>query len=337
MRVAVTGGTGFVGSHTVATLIEQGHSVRLLVRSPDRVEPALGPHSLDAPEVVVGDVTDRTAVDALIDGCEAVVHSANVYSLDKRRAEEMFDVNVRSTELLLALASTAGLDPIVHVSSYVALLPTDRPLTPTSDAGDPVTPYSRAKAAAERVARRFQAGGAPVVITYPGVVLGPHDPYLGESNRMAMNILKGKFWLANDGPLPVTDVRDLANAHAATMQPGKGPRRYIVIGHNPGFRALVARFGKAAGRSLKSRRVPVTMAFATGRLADWTRSTFGANPSLSHEQPWLLAHTPEVDAATTRTNLGIRFTPLDATLVDTVRWLHQAGHITSRQAGSLGR
>lgn len=79
------------------------------------------------------------------------------------------------------------------------------------------------------------------------------------------------------------------------------------------------------------------MAFATGHLADWTRSTFGANPSLSHEQPWLLAHTPEVDAAATGTDLGVSFTPLDTTLVDTVRWLHQAGHITSRQAGSLGR
>ncbi len=43
MRVLVTGGTGFVGSHTVAALIEKGHDLRLLVRSPDRFAAGVEP------------------------------------------------------------------------------------------------------------------------------------------------------------------------------------------------------------------------------------------------------------------------------------------------------
>ena len=43
MRVLVTGGTGFVGSHSVKALVDAGHEVRLLVRAPERIAPALAP------------------------------------------------------------------------------------------------------------------------------------------------------------------------------------------------------------------------------------------------------------------------------------------------------
>ncbi len=66
MRVLVTGGTGFVGSHTVAALVKQDHWVRLLARSQDRVEPALAPHGVEVSDVVVGDVTDQSAVEQAV-------------------------------------------------------------------------------------------------------------------------------------------------------------------------------------------------------------------------------------------------------------------------------
>lgn len=335
MRVLVTGGTGFVGSHTVAALVKQGHWVRLFARSCDRVEPALAPHGSAVSEVVVGDVTDQEAVIAAVTGCDAVIHAANVFSFDPAQNETMTTVNEQGTELVLTEASRIGLDPIVHVSSFVALLPSDGPLTADSEVGVPAPAYSKSKAAAERIARRFQADGAPVVITYPGSVWGPHDPYLGESGRLAQSALRGKLRLLNDGPMPISDVRDVAAAHAAILRAGLGPRRYIVVGHTPTFRALIARLGELAERNLWSIPVPATMALAAGRAADWARLTLGANPSLSYEGPWLVANGNEVDSAPAIDELGIDFTPLDTTLADTVEWLYETGHITSRQAGAF--
>src|SRR5262249_44442353 len=123
MLVLVTGGTGFVGSHSIAALVRAGHHVRVLARSPGRVSDALGPLGIGDVESASGDVTDPEAVERALEGCEAVVHAASVFSMDARKADEMNSVNVRGTEVVLGSAHRLGLDPIVHVSSELALLP----------------------------------------------------------------------------------------------------------------------------------------------------------------------------------------------------------------------
>ena len=84
MKVMVTGGTGFVGSHTVAELIKNGHQVRLLVRSPERLAPALGPLGIKNVDAVKGDVLDRVSIEQAAEGCEATIHCGSVYSLNTR-------------------------------------------------------------------------------------------------------------------------------------------------------------------------------------------------------------------------------------------------------------
>ncbi|MFD6756941.1 SDR family oxidoreductase [Micromonospora gifhornensis] len=77
-------------------------------------------------------------------------------------------VNVRGTELVLDTAVAAGLDPVVHVSSFGALVPTRQtPITPEHPVGEPRETYLDSKAQADRVARRHQTAGAPVVATSP--------------------------------------------------------------------------------------------------------------------------------------------------------------------------
>src|SRR5262245_51930379 len=104
MLVVVTGGTGYLGSHAVAALVEAGHRVRVMARSPDRVQGALGPLGIGDVETAIGDVTDPAAVERALEGCDAALHTASVFSFDARRAEEMREVNVRGTETVLGTA-----------------------------------------------------------------------------------------------------------------------------------------------------------------------------------------------------------------------------------------
>lgn len=135
MKVAVTGGTGFVGSHTVAALRRAGHNVRLLVRSLEKVDQALGPHGVETPDILQGDVTDPGSVDALLDGADALVHGANIFTFDVRNKDEMKRVNEEGTKLILSRAAKRDLDPIIHVSSTVALLPAEAPITEETPTG----------------------------------------------------------------------------------------------------------------------------------------------------------------------------------------------------------
>jgi nucleoside-diphosphate-sugar epimerase len=333
VKVLVTGGTGFVGAHSVKALLDRGHNVRMLVRSPDRIVPALGPLGAAAPEHVVGDVTDRDSVRRALEGCDAVLHAASVYTFDTRRATSMGRDNMAGVEHVLGTARELGLDPIVHVSSFVALLPATAPLTPDTPLGRPKGAYNISKVETEAVARAMQRDGAPVVITYPGMVWGPHDPHLGESALFVRDLLRGLIPVMPAGGPDIVDVRDVAAVHAAVMEPGRGPRRYIATGEHVLFSRVFAIVRSLTGRRLPAPRVPIAAITVSGAAADAVQRVLPFRLPLNSSGPWIGRHAVPGDDHLTREELGVAFRPAEESIADTVRWMRDAGHISSRQAG----
>lgn len=334
MKVLVTGGTGFVGSHSVLALLEAGHEVRMLVRAPDRIARALDPLGVEAPEHAVGEMTDAEAVRRALEGCDAVLHAANVFSFDVRDVARMQQANRRGTEVVLTTAQQLGLDPIVHVSSYVALLPSDEPLRPDSPLGEPNVPYARSKVEAERVARDLQRSGAPVVITRPGMVWGPNDPHLGETATLARDILRGRVPTRVSGGLPVVDVRDVAAVHAAVIEADRGPRSYLATGEFVPFARLFELMRAVTGRRLPAApAAPARILLAGGAIAEALQRVLPFRLPMNREGLWSVINGRPGDDSLTREELGVTFRPPAEAIGDTVRWLYEAGHIGARQAG----
>src|SRR4051794_40887820 len=124
MRIAVTGGTGYLGAQSVAALRRDGHEVRLLMH-PAEAERPLSSYGVEPAgvDVVEGDVADPTAVAELLEGAEALLHMAGIVAVDDRREAEMWRGNVDATKKLGAGAGGPALDPPVPVLRYLAPFP----------------------------------------------------------------------------------------------------------------------------------------------------------------------------------------------------------------------
>ncbi len=327
MTFLITGGSGFLGSHIVAELHRRGHAVRLLVRDPVRAGQALRPLGVDPAQVrmTVGDVTDPVAVAAAVRGCAGVLHAASVYSFDPRRHAEMRAVNERGTEVVLAAARAAGTGRILHVSTFGALLPAAGPITAGAPVGAPRETYLASKAAAEVVAREHQRDGRPVTITYPPALLGPHHPWLGDQTRRLRDTLRGLMPIWPDGGFPVGDVRDVADQHADVLTCG-GPDHVAAPGRYVPTRDLLRALREVTGRRLPAVHLPAAALLPVGRLAGLAQRVLPAHVPVEYGAIYTCRVARPLDDAPAGR-------PLVHTLEDTVRWLHEAGHVTAAQAG----
>lgn len=329
MRVLVTGGTGFVGAHTVKALLDAGHEVKLLVRSPGKIGPALDPLGVTQPlEAVTGDVLDEACVARALEGCDGLIHAASVYSNDPRRDKEIRTTNLAAAKIVLGAAVDRGLDPIVHVSSIVALLPSkDRVLTESSEPGSGGPAYATSKQEQERFARSLQEQGAPVVTTYPGTVWGPFDPYDGESTRIARVFVRGMAPFRPAAGLPLVDVRDVAAAHAAIMEAGKGPRRFIMGGHYTRIPELARMACEAAGKRSRGVSIPPAMAHAGGVMAGAVQRIAPFRLPIDPSSTFVVKCDVRADNSHTESELGITFRPTAETVRDQVEWQRAAGRL----------
>ena len=335
-KVLVTGGTGFVGSHAVAALAGAGHHVRLLVRRPDQVELSLRPLGVEVSDVVVGDVLDERVVAQAVEGCDALVHAAAVFSLDARRAEEMLRTNMHATQLVLGRAVERGVGVAVHVSSTVALTRyggggPDLPL------GDVTAPYTQSKIASEVVARQMQEAGAPVVTIYPGAVYGPHDPYRGEQGERLRWILRGRFPFWPREGQHVVDARDVAAVIAAVLGRREQPGRYVVPGHHVGGYEMFATVAEVTGRRLPHLVLPAAALSPTGLLIDAVHRLLPSRwryPA-DREGIELIRRDTRFDDSAARTELGVQPMSFRQSIADTVRWMVESGRVPARQAPRL--
>jgi NADH dehydrogenase len=172
MLVFLTGATGYVGSRVLRELVARGHGARCLVREPGArlaVED-------DAVERVVGEVTDRGALERSIPGCDAVIHLVGIIDEKPSKGVTFEAVHHHGARNVMDAARGAGIDRFVLMSANGA-----RP--------DGVSAYQTTKWKAEEYVKR--AGFAHWTIMRPSIIFGDPGPDLEEfATRLAKTLIK---------------------------------------------------------------------------------------------------------------------------------------------------
>jgi dihydroflavonol-4-reductase len=326
MRVLITGGTGFVGGWTAKVIADAGHSIRFLVRNPARLKTSVAKLGVDVSDFAVGDITDRVSVRDALRGCDTVLHSAALVATDPRQTAEMLTTNMQGAQNVLGQSVELGLDPIIHVSSFTALfrpnldiLTADLPVVGGADG------YGTSKAQVEIYARGLQDAGAPVNITYPGMVLGPPaGDQFGEAGEgvkaaLQMHAIPGRnaAWL-------VVDVRDLAALHAALLEPGRGPRRYTAGGHRVPASELANMLGQIAGTPMVAVPIPDTALRVAGAVLDRAGRFLPFDTPFTSAGMQYYTQMPASDDSPSERELGITYREPQETVADTFEALRGA-------------
>ncbi len=310
MRVLVTGGAGFIGSHLVEALLARGDEVRVLDAFDDAYDPALKRRNVAAfrDRVVEGDVRDPAAVARLVEGVDAVAHlAARAGVRESLRSPALYqDVNVRGFAVLLDAARRAGARVVFASSSSVYGASTPLPFREDAPADRPVSPYAASKRAGELLAHAAWAGwGLPVTCLRFFTAYGPRQ-------RPGMAIARF-FRLARAGrPLPVfgdgdssRDYTYVSDAVDAVLRALDRPLGFAVLNVGSGepvrLDRLVERVARAAGRTVAVERLPEQPGDVPATLADnraarealgW-RPTVTLDEGLARYRDWLDAAEPD--------------------------------------------
>ena len=234
MRFLVTGATGFLGTHLVASLEARGHDVMPFSR-------ATG-----------GDVLDVERVRAAAAGCDGAFHCAGKVSRKPGDAEALYRLHVEGTKNVLDACADAGVRRVVIASTSGTVAVSDSPdHVATEDDDTPIGivsrwPYYRAKLFAERAALGRNREGFEVVSVNPSLLLGPGDVH-GSSTEDVRLFLEGAIPAVPAGGLSFVDARDAAEAMCQAMERGRGGERYLVGACNLTMRDFFARLARVSG------------------------------------------------------------------------------------------
>ena len=194
MKTLITGATGFIGSHLVRALINEGRDVRCLVRKKSNTK------NLEkiGVELVYGELLDKESLSHALKGVNIIYHlAAEVYSAN---VKDYFKYNVEGTRNLIESCNGNLIERFIYCSSIAAAGPNpdNKTLLTEKESCNPITPYGISKYEAEKVVLGYsKQNKIPSVIIRPPIIYGP-----GQSQIITdffLQVRKGKFYIMGTG------------------------------------------------------------------------------------------------------------------------------------------
>ena len=322
-KIFVTGGHGFVGSHVVRQLLDQGYQVRCLVRKTSRT------HRIDDLDVetVVGDILQPDTLVAGMEGCDECVHLAGISAYKDMQEDWTIPTIVDGTRNVFEAAHQAGLKRVVYIGSGIVYCSYDPNRVCDEDAPFALDEsglfYAIGKNKAEQVVDEYVEKGLDVVVAIPMETYGPNDDQFLTTGYLKEAI---NSWpaLATLGGTSFAHVEDVAKGIVLALQKGKRGERYILGGENASIKEIIELCLEVAGKPKPVLVLPTGITKFVLRTLD----RFGL-PTPEHpnavDYGTLFGYTTSEKA---KRELGYAPRSPRKVLESTIDWLRSAGHIS---------
>ncbi|HET7294600.1 MAG TPA: SDR family oxidoreductase [Vicinamibacteria bacterium] len=315
MKILVTGGAGFIGSHLVEALVREGHDVRVLDNFFAGRRENLAAVRKDV-DVLRGDCADPAAARRAVRGVEVVYHQAAVPSVARsvEDPELSHRSNATATLVMLDAARRAGVRRFLYAGSSsvygdARVSPKREDLEPR-----PLSPYAAGKLMGEHYLRIFAElyGLEALTLRYFNVFgprQDPGSPYSGVISLFITALLRGRSPVVYGDGRQTRDFTYVANVVDGNLRAlrAAGLRGQVVnlaTGRSVSLRQLLAALGRATGQRPRPRFAPARPGDIRHSLAEIrrARTLLGYRPRVDFETGlgWTVAWYREASARTSR-------------------------------------
>jgi dihydroflavonol-4-reductase len=335
MKVLVTGGAGFIGSHVVKILLQRDYQVRVLHLPNEKLDNLAD--VIDCIELQAGDITHYSQVVDAMTGCEQVIHLAAVYALWLPDQELMRRVNVNGTENVLRAAKELKLGRVVCTSSIARFggqgIDSDghvKAATEKSPFALAATKsvYAITKAEGHEVAVNAAKAGQDVVICAPTGPVGPGDIGPTPTGKLILTVATLPLLATPNTITNFADVRDIALGHVLALEKGKTGETYLLGHQNVSAMELAQHTMELLGLKKPVLPVPFLLAKVGGYLALWFTQYISRKPPLITPEAVAISERHlAADCSKAVKELGLPQTDIKVSLADSLIWFSENGYI----------
>jgi nucleoside-diphosphate-sugar epimerase len=317
MKAFVTGANGFTGSHLVKALEQRGDTVVGWVRKSSDLS-RLADCKV---QFAYGDITDAKALQAAMQGVDAVFHTAAYVELGVVDEAKMQQVNVEGTRAVMQAAQQAGVSKVVYCSTIGIYGDTQgRVINETFQRTqkDFSSGYDRTKYQAQQLVDQFAAEGLPVVSVMPSGIFGADDPHFGP---VIDQFLKGrlKLWAGGDRITGIVHADDLVDAMLLAADKAKPGSHYILSAGEMTTREMFQFLSQETGIAPPG-EAPKAIVRFLGNLLDPVGRLLSWQPPLSRERVhYIYDRCVRVNSAKARQELGWQPRSVETTLREVLK------------------
>ena len=297
MEILVTGASGFIGSHLVERLVNEGHKVSVLVRKkemkniPENRRDSIKLLNKLGVKFILGDLLDKDSLKKAIDKNQIIFHLGAIARPMAIPNELYFKVNEEGTRNLLEVCKKNKIKKIVMMSSISAVGPSrdGKPINEDTECR-PIDTYGWSKLAQEKVAKEYiDRYKLHIVILRPPMVFGERDFEM----LKLFNAVNKRFFpiSSNNKCMEFLYVGNLVEACVLAMNKGKiGEKYHISNGEHYSINEIIKSIEKAENKKIIPIKLPKFVFVIGGYILEWMGKLFNFHPPFKHDTiNWMTA------------------------------------------------